>query len=169
MWEHFLCATSLLVSFLSLPPSMPSTSILSLAPFYSPTLIHSIFSTNKLSFSWSNSTSFSVPRFSLCWITAGKLNILSAQERTNRQEIIFPLKSWLLSLLLTWQRSLPLWGQTVELLHEYADTQTHTVLRMVLVSAAAVCCIETAHPPTKKVWCWLFWGLLTAHYPLALL
>lgn len=55
----------------------------------------------------------------LCWITAGKLNILSAKERTNRLEIKFPLKSWLPTLVLTWQRSLLLWGQTVELVHEY--------------------------------------------------
>lgn len=85
-----------------------------------------------------------------------KLNALSAKERTNRQEIIFPLKSWLLSLLLTWQRSLLLWGQTVEVAHEYAHTHTHTFFRMVSVSAVVCLLYSKQHIYlTKTVWCWL--------------
>lgn len=54
--------------------------------------------------------------------TAGKLNTPCAKERTNRQEIIFPLKSWLLLLLLTQRRFLMLWGQMVKLVLEYRHT-----------------------------------------------
>lgn len=58
-------------------------------------------------------------------------NTQTAKERTNRWEIIFPLKSWLLPLLLTWQRLLLRWGHTEE--------QTHpAVWRMLLLSAIVV-------------------------------
>lgn len=91
--------------------------------FFFPATFH--FPTNSQFFSRLQSTLFFTPCFSPDWITAGKLNILSTKERTNRQGIILPLKSWLLALLLTRQRYLHLWGQT-GLVHEYKHVWAHT-------------------------------------------
>lgn len=74
----------------------------------------------------------------------------SAKESTNRQEIIFPLKSWLLSLLLTWQRFLLLRGQTEEVVHDYEYAHTQNTL-----CNGCLWCTQTSPSATNKACCWL--------------
>lgn len=148
--ENFLKMCSLLISAISLP--FPSLTFQTFFFFFFLTTIH-FFSHQQAVYQLIKFNPLFISCFSLYWITAGKPNILSAKESTNRQKIIFPLKCWLLTLLSTW--------------HPYFCEGKQQNLCMNIYTEFlwfwSALSKQQIHPPPRSV------ALLTAHYTLVLL
>lgn len=125
--------------------------------------MHSISSTYKLSVNWSNSTSFFIPLLLLVLNHSRQCKYIKCQRKNKLAGDYSPIKILAAFIVIDMAEILAaMRANSGACAWICTHTNAHTVLRMVLVSAVAVSLIQTPHPPTKKVWCWLRWGLSTA-------